>query len=57
MAEPPVDPAVNAMEPVVSPFVATREVGADGVVEGVNELDAVDAGEAPKLLTAFKRTV
>jgi hypothetical protein len=57
MAEPPFDPAVNAMEPEVLPLVATREVGADGLVEGVNELDAREAEDGPFVLTAFKKTV
>ena len=51
IAEPPSEPAVKAIEAVVSPGVATTEVGADGLVRGVTDT-AEEAVPLPAALMA-----
>ena len=57
IAEPLFEPAVNAIDAVVLPGVATSDVGADGTVNGVNEEEAADAVPAPATFTARNFTV
>lgn len=57
MALPPVDVgAVNAIEAVVLPAVATSDVGAPGTVYGVTETDD-EADPVPAALTALSKIV
>ena len=53
MALPPSDPAVKLIAACPSPAVAVKDVGADGVVDGVTETDA-EAELSPLALTAFR---
>ena len=53
MALPPFDPAVKLIDACPSPAVATKDVGAAGVVEGVTET-AVEAVPSPLAFTAFR---
>ncbi len=53
IADPLFEPGVNETEICVSPGVATKDVGAAGVVNGVAVTD-VDAIESPIAFTAFK---
>ena len=57
IAAPPSDPAVNAIEAEPLPAVATSEVGAAGVVAGVNDEDATEAAPLPATFTARSFTV
>ena len=54
---PPSVPAANANDTEPSPGVATRSVGADGVVRGVNASEAADAAPLPAAFTARNFTV
>ena len=57
MDEPPSEPAVKAIDAVVFPGVATREVGAEAVVAGVKEEEATEAAPEPAAFTARSFTV
>ena len=48
---------MNEIEAEPSPGVAFNEVGADGVVRGVNEPDASEAAPEPTTFTARNFTV
>jgi len=52
IAAPLLEPGVNAIDALRSPGVATRLVGAAGVVRGVTELDALDALLVPARFVA-----
>jgi hypothetical protein len=54
MGESPAAPAVKAIEAVVLPFVATRDVGADGRTPGATGPDAADGPPHPALVKAAK---
>ena len=56
MGLPPSDPAVKLTEAEPLPGVATRSVGAEGVVAGVTETP-VEAAPAPAAFTARSCTV
>ena len=57
IAAPPSAPAVKSIVTEPSPASALNEVGADGVVAGVNEADADDAAPEPAAFTARSFTV
>jgi hypothetical protein len=54
--EPPSEPGVNANDTEPSPGLATRSVGADGVVRGVTDT-ADDSAPSPATFTAFSLIV
>ena len=53
MAFPPFAPGVKLIVAEPSPALADKEVGAEGIVEGVTETED-DAELSPRALTAFK---
>ena len=56
IAEPPVEPAVKAIDAEPLPGVATSDVGAAGVVTGVTDT-AADETPLPTAFTARSRTL
>ena len=54
---PPSAPAVKLTDALPEPGVALNEVGADGVVRGVNDPDASEAAPEPAVFTARNFTV
>ena len=58
MSAPPVeDGGVNATDAEASPAVATKLVGAPGVVRGITADDETDATLSPRALVAFTLNV
>ena len=58
MSAPPVeDGGVNAIDTEASPAVATKLVGAPGVVRGITADDATDAILSPRAFVAFTLNV